>query len=184
MANTYTQIYIQVVFSVEGRMNILPREHKEELHQHITGIVTSQKQKIIAINSMPDHVLIGLKSDMALSNLVGKIKSGSTSHINRERWVRGKFSWQEGFGAFPYSHSQLDDVIRYIRDQEKHRAKKTFREEYLESLEKFHVPYDQRYVFQFDDGAAPTGLSEAGSEIYKHFAPNGAKATSRSEGNL
>ncbi len=164
MANTYSQIYIHVVFAAQGRVNIIPKERKEELHLYITGIVTNQGQKLIAINSMPDHVhiLIGLKPDMALSDLVGKIKAGSTNHINRERWVAGKFSWQEGFGAFSYAHSQLDDVIRYIRDQEKHHAKQTFRDEYVEFLERFKVAYDQKYIFKFeDDCAAPTELNRS-----------------------
>ena len=164
MANTYTQIYIQIVFAIQGRMNLLPKERKEDLHKYITGIVANQDQKLIAINSMPDHVhiLVGLKPDIALSDLVGKIKTGSTNHINRERWMPVRFSWQEGFGAFSYSHSQLDDVVRYIRDQEKHHAKKTFREEYFEFLDKFEVAYDQRYVFRFEeDCAAPTGLNRS-----------------------
>ena len=117
MANTYTQIYIQIVFAVEGRQNLIDPNHNDELQKYITGIVTAQRQKLIAINNMPDHahVLIGQRPDSDLSDLVGDIKSGSTNFINRNRWVRGRFSWQEGFGAFSYSHSQLDAVIRYIQ---------------------------------------------------------------------
>jgi putative transposase len=150
MANTYTQIYIHVVFAVEARQNLIRPERKEELHGYITGIITRQKQKLIAINSMPDHVhvLIGQKPDIALSDLVGDIKTGSTNHINREHWVLGRFSWQEGFGAFSYSHSQLNTVIRYIQNQEKHHAKRTFREEYLTLLKKFNLPHDERYIFK------------------------------------
>jgi len=153
MANTYTQIYIHVVFAVEGRHNLIGTKRKEELHRYITGIVKRQGQKLIAINSMPDHlhVLIGLKPNMALSDLVGDIKTGSTNHINENRWVLGRFSWQEGFGAFSYSHSQLTAVIRYIQNQERHHARKTFRDEYLELLEKFDVPYDERYIFHTAD---------------------------------
>src|SRR5438445_13804725 len=116
----------------------------------MTGIVTRQGQKLIAINSMPDHVhvLVGLKPSMALSDLVGDIKTGSTNHINEQRWVKGRFSWQEGFGAFSYSHSQLTTVIRYIQNQERHHSRKSFREEYLELLRKFEVPYDERFVFK------------------------------------
>lgn len=149
MPNTYSQIYIQVVFAVDGRMNLIRPERKEELHKYITGIVTNHKQKLLSIHAMPDHVhvLIGLKPSMALSDLVQNIKTGSTNHINSEKWVAGRFSWQEGFGAFSYSHSQLDDVIGYIRNQERHHAKKTFREEYLEFLQKFEVAYDERFVF-------------------------------------
>lgn len=118
--------------------------------KYITGIVTKQNQKLIVINNMPDHVhlLIGQRPDSNLSDLVGDIKSGSTNFINRHRWVKGRFNWQEGFGAFSYSHSQLDTVIRYIKNQQKHHKKRTFREEYVSLLDKFEVPYDERYIFK------------------------------------
>ncbi len=150
MANTYTQIYIHIVFSVEGRQSIIPSEKKEELHKYITGIVTCQGQQLIAINSMPDHIhiLIGLKPNLLLSDLVGDIKTGSTNHINNSHWVLGRFSWQEGFGAFSYSHSQLGTVIRYIQNQETHHANHTFREEYLALLERFAVSHDPKYIFK------------------------------------
>ena len=149
MANTYTQIYVHVVFAVEGRQSIIPTENKEELHKYITGILTRQKQKLIAVNSMPDHIhiLVGQKPDISLSDLVGDIKTGSTNHINRSGWVAGRFSWQEGFGAFSYSHSQLGTVIRYIQNQERHHAKK-FQDEYRTLLERFDVPHDERYIFK------------------------------------
>ncbi len=108
---------------------------------------------------MPDHfhLLIGLKPTMALSDLVGDIKSGSSGFVNKRRWVLGRFEWQEGFGAFSYSHSQLTTVIRYIQNQEKHHARKSFREEYLELLEKFKVPHDERYIFSDPDAIVPSG---------------------------
>jgi putative transposase len=152
MANTYTQIYVQIVFAVEGRQNLIRPENKEELHKYITGIVTAQEQKLLAIHCMPDHVhiLVGLKPTIAISDLVSEIKTGSTNFINRSKWVAGRFAWQEGYGAFSYSHSQLGDVIRYIENQEQHHGygRKTFREEYLEFLQKFEVPHDERYVFK------------------------------------
>lgn len=150
MANTYTQIYIQIVFAVEGRQNLIRPEHKEELQRYMTGIVTGQGQKLLAIHCMPDHthILIGQKPDIALSDLVGAIKTGATNFINRSRWVLGRFNWQEGFGAFSYSHSQLTPVIRYIQNQEKHHARKNFRDEYLEFLKKFNVVHDERYIFK------------------------------------
>ena len=116
----------------------------------MTGIITHKEQKLIAINNMPDHfhLLIGLKPSMALSDLVGDIKAGSSGLINKSHWVRGRFCWQEGFGAFSYSHSQLGGVIRYIQNQEKHHARRSFQAEYLELLEKFNVPYDERYLFR------------------------------------
>ena len=148
MANTYTQIYIQVVFTVQGRQSLIGPERKEELQKYLTGIVTRQGQKLLAVHCMPDHVhiLIGLKPNMAISELVGAIKAGSTNHINENRWVVGRFSWQEGFGAFSYSHSQLTPVIRYIQNQVEHHTRKSFREEYLEFLNKFEVPYEERYL--------------------------------------
>src|SRR3954465_10178464 len=113
MANTYTQIYVQVIFAVEGRQNLIDPLHNDELQKYITVIVKENRQKLIAINNVPDHVhiLIGQRPDSALSELVGEIKSGSTNFINRQRWIRGRFNWQEGFGAFSYSHSQLNAVI-------------------------------------------------------------------------
>jgi REP element-mobilizing transposase RayT len=150
MANTYTQIYIQVVFAVQGRQSLVRPERKEELQKYMTGIVSRQGQKLIAIHCMLDHthVLIGLRPNIALSDLVGDIKTGSTNHINEQRWVPGRFSWQEGFGAFSYSHSQLKGVIDYIRDQVAHHARKTFRQEYLAFLKKYEVSHDERYIFR------------------------------------
>lgn len=159
MANTYTQIYLHVVFAVESRAAIIPKEHKEELHKFITGIVKNRGQKLIAINSMPDHVhlLIGIKPDISLSDLIRDVKAGSSKFINDNRWVSGRFSWQEGFGAFSYSHSQLSTVIRYIQNQEQHHKKKSFRDEYVEMLQKFSVTYDERYIFQTTAQPATNG---------------------------
>lgn len=150
MANTYTQIYVQVVFAVQGRQNFIRPERKEELQKYITGIVTRHKQKLLAIHCMPDHthILINLKPDIALLDLVRVIKTGSTNHINENVWVRGHFAWQEGFGAFSYAHSQLDAVIHYIQNQGQHHARQDFRAEYAALLDKFHVPHDEQYVFQ------------------------------------
>ncbi|HEY4613123.1 MAG TPA: IS200/IS605 family transposase [Bacteroidota bacterium] len=151
MANTYTQIYIQVVFAVKGRVSLLRKENKEELHKYIAGIVRNNKQKLIRINSVSDHVhiLIGLKPDIALSDLVRDIKANSSRFINEKRWIKGKFNWQEGFGAFSYSHSHLDRIIRYIDRQEEHHRKTTFKEEYLELLKKFNAEFDPRYIFEW-----------------------------------
>ena len=155
MADTYTQLYIHIVFSVKGRQPLIPKQHKAELHKYITGIVTNKKQKMIQINSMPDHIhiLIGITPDIAISDLVRDIKRNATQFINRKRWTIGKFMWQEGFAAFTYSHSQLKDVISYIENQEKHHSHKTFKEEYLELLKRFDVSYNPKYVFDSDDAA-------------------------------
>jgi REP element-mobilizing transposase RayT len=136
---------------VQGRQNLLRKEHKEELHKYVTGIVRNQKQKLIAISSMPDHmhILIGLRPSLGLSDLIAKVKANSSLFINEKKWVRGRFNWQEGFGAFSYGHSQLNAVIRYIQDQEDHHSRKTFKQEYLELLKKFSVEYDEKYVFDW-----------------------------------
>ena len=154
MANTYTQIYLHVVFAVEGRQSLIQPEHNDELQKYITGIVSAQRHKLIAINNMPDHLhlLVGLRPDAALSDLVRDIKANSSRFIREKRWVAGRFSWQEGFGAFSYSRSQLSAVIRYIANQQRHHARKSFRDEYVELLERFGVEYDPRYVFKLLDG--------------------------------
>ena len=151
MANTYTQIYIQVVFALRARQCLIAKAFKEELYKYIAGIIEGENQKLIAINGMSDHlhILIGLKPTMALSDLVGEIKASSSNFINNKRWVRGKFSWQEGFGGFSYSYSQLGAVARYIENQEAHHAKRSFKEEYMELLRKFNVEHDERYVFKW-----------------------------------
>ena len=149
MPNTYTQIYIHIVFAVKGRQNLIPKEHKTELHGYIMGIITKKKQTVIQINSMPDHIhiLVGITPDTTVSGLVRDIKANSSKFINQKRWVLGRFEWQAGFGAFSYSRSQLDDLVKYIKNQEKHHRRKTFREEYLEILRRFNVKYDEKYVF-------------------------------------
>jgi putative transposase len=149
-ANTYTQIYLHVVFAVSGRTCVIRPNRKEELQKYITGIVTQRKQKLIAINCMPDHthILVGLKPDESLSDLIGRIKTGSSNHINEQRWIGCRFSWQEGFGAFSVSHSQLSDVINYIRNQENHHRRSSFQQEYLGFLDRHNVPYDKRYIFK------------------------------------
>jgi putative transposase len=149
MANTFTQIYIHVIFAVKGRQNLLRPEHKEELHKYIGGIIRNESQKLIRINSVSDHLhlLVGLRPDVALSDLVRDIKANSSRFINEKQWFRGKFNWQEGFGAFSCSHSQLDTVVKYIDKQEEHHAKRSFREEYLALLKRHDVDYDERYVF-------------------------------------
>jgi REP element-mobilizing transposase RayT len=153
MADTYTKIYVHVIFTVQGRQNLISKQHKDELYKYITGIIQNKKQKVIIINGMPDHIhiLIGIKPDIALSDLVRDVKANTSSFINEKRWIMGKFNWQEGFGAFSYSHSQLDSIANYIRNQEKHHSRKTFREEYLELLKKFDVDYDPKYMFDWID---------------------------------
>ena len=151
MPNTYSQIYIQIVFAVKGRENLISKIHREELHKYITGIVQNRGQKMLSIFCMPDHVhlLIGIKPSIAISDLVRDLKAGSSNFINQQHWVKGKFNWQEGFGAFSYSKSQIDTVIKYILSQEEHHKKTTFREEYFDFLKKFEIDYDEKYVFEW-----------------------------------
>jgi REP element-mobilizing transposase RayT len=153
MANTFSQIYIQTVFAVSGRLALITPDFKEELHKYITGIITKQDRKLIRINSMPDHlhILTGLKPAMALANLVRDIKSDSSEWINRKKLARGKFAWQEGYGAFSYGHSQLDTIVRYIMNQEQHHSRRSFKDEYLTLLRKFEIDFNEEYVFEFYD---------------------------------
>jgi len=151
MANTFSQIYIQTVFAVSNRQSLIKPEFKEDLYKYITGIVTNQGQKLISINGMSDHIhiLIGLKPSIALADLVRDIKADSSTHVKKNKWVRGRFSWQEGYGAFSYGHSQLDAIIRYIQNQEKHHKRRSFKNEYLTLLRKFDIAFEDKYVFDF-----------------------------------
>lgn len=151
MAGTYSQIYLQVVFAVKGRENLIAHSWKDELHKYISGIITAKEQKPIIINGMPDHIhaFLGLKPSMRISDLVRDIKNNSSKFINEKGFVRGKFSWQEGYGVFSYSHSHIGKVYNYILNQEEHHRKKTFKEEYLELLKKFEIDFKEEYVFDF-----------------------------------
>ncbi len=151
MAGTFSQIYIQVVFAVKGRENLIGKQWKDELHKYIAGIIKGKEQKPIIVNGMPDHIhaFIGLRPSMAISDLVRDVKNNSSNFINEKKLVKGKFSWQEGYGAFSYAHSQIETVYNYILNQEQHHKKKTFREEYIDFLKKFEVEYDERYLFEW-----------------------------------
>ena len=151
MAGTFSQIYIQVVFAVKSRENLIGKSWKDELHKYISGIITGKGQKSIIVNGMSDHIhaFIGLKPSMAVSDLVRDIKNNSSNFINDKKFVRGKFSWQEGYGAFSYSHSHIERVYNYIQEQEKHHKKRTFKDEYLEMLKKFEIEFKHEYVFEW-----------------------------------
>jgi len=149
MANTYTQIYLHVVFAVSGPACVIAEARREELQKYITGIVTRRGQKLIAIYCMPDqtHMLVGLTPNIAPSELIGDIKTDQLI-TSTSGWIGCHFSWQEGYGAFSVSHSHLDRVVKYIRNQPTHHRRKSFQQEYVEFLERHHVPYDQRYIFK------------------------------------
>jgi REP element-mobilizing transposase RayT len=150
MANSYTQIHIQAVFSVQDRDSVIRNSWKDELYKYITGIIQNNKHILIAINGMPDHVhlLIGLRPSQSLSDLMQDIKGSSSKWINEKQFVHGKFSWQEGYGAFSYSKAELQYIVNYINRQQEHHTRRTFHEEYLSLLKEFDIDYDNRFVFK------------------------------------
>ncbi len=149
MANTYSRIYIQIVFAVKYRKCLIAPRWEDELHKYISGLVTRKGQKLLAINSMPDHIhiLIGMKPNCCLSELVREIKKASTEFINKNNWVPEKFQWQSGFGAFSYDYSGLDRVVKYVRNQKQHHQKVSFRDEYRNVLNDFLIECQQEYLF-------------------------------------
>ena len=153
MPGTFSQIYIQIVFAVKGRANLINNEWKTELNKYIAGIINSKDQKSIIVNGMPDHIhaFVGLRPVMAISDLVREIKSNSSKFINERQLIEGKFAWQEGYGAFSYSHSQIHRVYDYILRQAEHHKAKTFKEEYLEFLNDFDIEYADKYLFEWYD---------------------------------
>jgi REP element-mobilizing transposase RayT len=150
MANTYTQIHIQAVFAVQNRISLIDTTWKAELYKYITGVIQNHDHKVLQINGMPDHVhlLMGFRPTQALSDLMKMVKEDSSKWINTKGFVRGKFSWQSGYGAFSYSKNQVPRVIKYIQDQEIHHGKKSFLEEYEELLKIHELEYDPRYIFK------------------------------------
>ncbi len=153
MANTYSQLYVQIVFAVKGRESVIRENFRDELEKYMAGIINNKKQKLLAIYCMPDHthILVNFKPDISISDLVRDIKASSSGFINEKKFLQYRFNWQEGFGAFSYSKSQLSNVIQYILGQPDHHKKKTFKEEYLDFLEKFGVDYEEKYLFDWPD---------------------------------
>jgi REP element-mobilizing transposase RayT len=151
MANTYSQVYLHFIFAVRHRLNLIPQKHNDELQKYITGIVQNRKQKMLAINNMPDHIhlFIGFNTTMSISDFMEEVKSISSKFINEKGWIKGKFEWQRGYGVFSYAISQMDDVIKYIINQQEHHNKHTFKEEYLDFLKKFEIDYVERYLFEW-----------------------------------
>ncbi len=151
MANTFTQMYVQLVFAVSKREALIPNVHKETIHKYITGVITNRGQKLIAINLMPDHIhiFVGFKPTIKISDLVRDVKTSSSKFITLNRYTSKPFKWQSGYGGFTYAHSQIDAVCKYIQNQETHHTNKTFKEEYLEFLEKFEIPFEEQYLFKW-----------------------------------
>src|SRR5215831_12858320 len=150
MANTYTQIQIQTVFFVKRRTELIQKEWKADFYKYITGIIQNQNHKLLAINGVNDHlhIFFGMRPTQSLSDLMQDVKGSSSKWINEKGFIKDKFEWQEGYGAFSYSKSQASNVIAYIQNQEAHHYKITFLEEYKKFLEKFEIDYDERYIFK------------------------------------
>jgi REP element-mobilizing transposase RayT len=147
MANTYSQIYLQLVFAVQDRISLIQPDWKDDLYKYITGIVQNHQHKLIAINGVPNHIhiFIGYGTHQLIPELLQDVKSSSSKWINEKHLVRGKFVWQEGYGAFSYSHSQIDRVVKYINNQEQHHKIQTFHDEYIQFLKKFNVLFEEKY---------------------------------------
>jgi len=150
MANTYTQIYVQVVIVVKNRQCLIKNTWKTELYKYITGIIKNNGHKVMQINGVADHVhiLIGLKPSQSLSELMKYVKQDSSKWINQNNFLKVKFSWQSGYAAFSYATSQIPNVISYIQNQEEHHKKKSFTEEYLDFLKEYDIPFNKEYIFK------------------------------------
>jgi putative transposase len=150
MANTYTQLHIQFVFAVKYRSALISKEWKNELHKYITGIIQQNDHKMLQINSMPDHIhiFIGMRPIQSVSSLMQNVKTESSKWIKDKKFCAVPFAWQEGYGAFSYSKSHVQNVIRYIQNQEVHHKKQTFLEEYRQFLKAFDIEYDEQYIFK------------------------------------
>jgi putative transposase len=151
MANTYSQIYLQFVFAVKNRACLISKDHKEELHKYMTALVQNRNAKMLAVHCMPDHthLFVGFKPNVLISDFIKEIKVESNEFVNSKQWIKGRFGWQEGYGVFSYSHSHIDNVIKYIHNQELHHQKSSFKNEYLELLTKFNIPFEEKYTFDF-----------------------------------
>lgn len=151
MPNTYTQLYIQLVFAVKFRQCLIKESFRDELEKYICGIISNNKCKVLAIYCMPDHahILVSIHPQLSISDLVRDIKSNSSSFVNEHKLASSHFQWQQGFGAFSYSHSALDNVIQYIRNQPNHHAKKNFKSEYIGFLNAYNIEYQDPYLFDW-----------------------------------
>ena len=151
MANTYSQIYIQIVFSVKFRQNLIDESWEEKLYKYISGIIKGKGHKPIIVNGMPDHVhiFVGLKPSISISELVRDIKNNSSKYVNEQNLCSGKFQWQNGFGAFSYSKSHIDRVYRYIENQKEHHKKSTFKAEYYQLLQEHQINFEEKYLFDW-----------------------------------
>lgn len=153
MPNTYSQIYLQIVFSVRGRQNVIKEEFRDKLEKYISGIIANLHQKLYAIYCMPDHthILVSVKPDIKVSDIVRDIKANSSRYLNENYFIRTRFQWQEGYGVFSYSHSSLKNVVEYVLNQKRYHQNKSFKEEYIHLLEAFQIDFNSVYLFEFYD---------------------------------
>jgi putative transposase len=150
MANTYNQVYIQVVFAVKYREAVLHKDWRNEVFGVIGNLINETGCKTIIVNGVEDHVhcFLGLKPTVSISELMKTVKAKSSKYINDNRYLLNRFEWQEGYGVFSYGHSQIKSVYNYVANQEEHHKKENFKEEYVKFLDKFEIPYDERYIFE------------------------------------
>jgi REP element-mobilizing transposase RayT len=153
MAGTYTQIYIHAVFAVKNRLSLIKEVHKEDIFKYISGILKGKNQKPIIVNGTRNHIhlLFGLNHSSSVSDIKRDVKNNTTNYINKNNYSIGRFSWQEGYGAFSYSRSQIETIYNYINNQELHHKKKSFKEEHINFLKKFDVQYEEKYLFEWND---------------------------------
>lgn len=148
---TFTQIYIQLIFSPMFREYLLKEQFRSLIYKYMSGIITNLGHKSIIVNGVSDHVhiFLGLNPNISISETAKEIKRGSSKFINEEHFFAGRFQWQNGYGGFSYSHSQIDNVYNYILNQVIHHAKRSFRDEYLEFLNRNDITFEEQYLFEF-----------------------------------
>lgn len=151
MADTYTQLYIHLVFAVKGRASLVRESLRERLEQYLCGIARTLRHKPLAIYCMPDHLhlLLGLHPDQSVADVVRELKSSSSAWVNTNQLLPHKFEWQRGYGAFSYAKSNVDNVVQYILNQPEHHRKTTFQTEFLALLTKFEIDYKPEYLFDW-----------------------------------
>jgi REP element-mobilizing transposase RayT len=151
MANSFSQLYVQMVFAVKNRQSLISPERKDQIEKYICGIAANIKCKPIAIYCNPahTHLLVNIKPVVCIADAIRDIKSFSSRYINEEQLVSGHFEWQVGYGVFSYGQSQIDKVKAYIFNQYEHHHTKSFKEEYLALLNAFQIDYGKEYMFDW-----------------------------------
>ena len=150
MTNTYTQIHIHAIFAVKGRQSVISKRWRDQLYKYISAVIQNNGHKMLQINGMPDHlhILFGMRPTESVSDLMKEVKQSSSRWINRNHMVAGRFSWQEGYGAFSHSKTELPRVMEYIQRQEEDHGVVSFRQEYIELLQSHHIEFNDQYIFK------------------------------------